>query len=136
MQTQLKVQTLAKEASRAMNGLTFPQVRAMAFLKLRGPAALRDVADYQGLTPSAISQVIDALVDRGLVRRREDPDDRRRVLLDLTPAGRQATEAAQRAFVGVIARAFRGISDKDRDHLERGLRAMLAAYDADPGFQR
>lgn len=134
MQAQLRIQTLAKEAGRAMDPLTFPQVRAMSFLAMRGASALRDIADFQGLTPSAISQVVDGLVRDGLVRRREDPRDRRRVLLDLTPEGRRAAARAQGAFVGVIARAFRSLTANERKALEQGLAALLDAYEKDPQY--
>jgi DNA-binding MarR family transcriptional regulator len=39
------------------------------------------------LTPAAVTALIDRLESRGLVQRRQSPDDRRVKILDLTPAG-------------------------------------------------
>jgi DNA-binding MarR family transcriptional regulator len=51
-----------------------------------------------------VSQVIDILVNRGYLSRSPDPDDRRRISLELTERGRQAIEAILR---GVSVRARR-----------------------------
>jgi DNA-binding MarR family transcriptional regulator len=53
-----------------------------------------------GVTKQAVSQTIDALVNRGYLERRPDPDDRRRIALDRTERGQQALDAA---FAGIEA---------------------------------
>ncbi len=58
-----------------------------------------------GLTRQAVSQVIDTLVRRGLLLRKPDDGDRRRMILELTPRGRQALGVVRRA-VGDIDRAL------------------------------
>lgn len=53
------------------------------------------LAEARQLRMSAITPVIDALAGRGWVTRAADADDRRRVRLTLTPAGRRALRAAR-----------------------------------------
>jgi DNA-binding MarR family transcriptional regulator len=54
-----------------------------------------------GVTKQAVSQVIGILVTRGYLERHADPDDRRRVVLELTGRGRQALDAASRGVDAV-----------------------------------
>ena len=46
------------------------------------------------VTSGTMTNRVDRLVARGLVERRPDPDDRRGVLVSLTPAGRRTVDAA------------------------------------------
>ena len=52
-----------------------------------GARSVSDLAERQQISRPAISQALDQLVERGLVSRKEDPDDRRFVQLDLTESG-------------------------------------------------
>ena len=70
---------------------------------------LSDLAARQHCVRSNITQLVDRLEKDGLVRRRPDPEDRRSVLAELTPAGQQAhakgvraLAEAQRAIVKVL----------------------------------
>jgi len=55
----------------------------------REPATLNDVAEAIGRGAPAVSRSIDSLVRSGLVARQADPDNRRRLALRLTGAGRE-----------------------------------------------
>jgi DNA-binding MarR family transcriptional regulator len=52
------------------------------------PATLDDVSKVIGRGAPAVSRSVDALVRSGLVERTQDPDNRRRLALRLTQAGR------------------------------------------------
>ena len=67
--------------------LSLPQFRALAYLRCHAGASLCEVADFLGLSPSSTSKIIDGLLERALVSRQTDAIDRRRALLNLTPAG-------------------------------------------------
>ena len=54
------------------------------------PATLNEVAAAVKRGAPAISRAIDALVRAGMVERQPDPDNRRRLALRLTDAGREA----------------------------------------------
>ena len=71
---------------------TEPQFRVMAYLFREGEACLSTLADFQGVSLPTMSKLIQGLESRGLVLRQRDSHDRRRVALNLTPAGREAYE--------------------------------------------
>ncbi|HEU0020594.1 MAG TPA: MarR family transcriptional regulator [Dehalococcoidia bacterium] len=71
--------------------LTIPQIKILALLQ-QGPQRMGSVSAYLGSTFSASTSIIDRLVDKKLVARTLDPDDRRVVICQLTPEGRAAME--------------------------------------------
>ena len=111
--------TPAKLASRFAvladrHGQTSPADRAeQAQRKLMGaiaaqePATLGEIAKAVGRGAPAVSRSVDTLVRAGLVERTQDPDNRRRLALRLSEAGREklhAQPAANRGFAGQLAR--------------------------------
>ena len=58
----------------------------------------------------SVSGVVDRLAEEGLARRRSAPDDRRAVLVELTPAGRRLAGRVMAARAAVIRAALRGLS--------------------------
>lgn len=83
-----------------------------------------DVVDSVGLSKQATSQLIDTLVLRDYLERRNDPSDRRRMEVRLTPRGRKAAVAIHAAIDAVDA-TVAGLVTAEELH---GLRAGLAAY--------
>src|SRR6185503_3596069 len=60
----------------------------------REPATLNDVARAVARGAPAVSRSVDSLVRAGLVERTQDPNNRRRLALRLTEAGREALSTA------------------------------------------
>ena len=50
------------------------------------------------MTPGAITQFMDVLIEKNLVKREEDPNDRRIVRLKLTPSAKSQMEQFRKAF--------------------------------------
>jgi DNA-binding MarR family transcriptional regulator len=67
-------------------------------------APRHDLPSELGVTKQAVSQVIDLLVNRGYLEREPDPDDRRRVRLELTDRGEDAVAAVLRGVEAVDRR--------------------------------
>ncbi len=74
-------------------GIARTDLRVLAFLSHGGPASAGQLAEVAGLTSGATTTAIDRLEQAGLVQRRADPRDGRRVLVEPTPTGlRHATD--------------------------------------------
>src|SRR5512137_2432058 len=71
------------------NGLSQSQVGALFQLRRRGSCAVSDLADHLGVTSSAASQMLERLVQQGLILRSEDPGDRRMKQVALTDRGEE-----------------------------------------------
>lgn len=73
--------------------MSLPQFRVLAFLS-EGEWAASAVADWLAVSRPSVTALVDGLVERGWVERRDSPDDRRRVLHHITPAGTAALESS------------------------------------------
>jgi DNA-binding MarR family transcriptional regulator len=76
-------------------GLSMPQLSVLFQLHFRGVCGMSEVSEQFEITPAAASQLVDKLVQNGLIRREEDPRDRRAKCLNLTDKGK---ELLQRNF--------------------------------------
>ena len=87
------------------------------------------LADAAMLTSGAMTNRIDRLESQGLVRRLQDPHDRRRVLVELTASGAEKVDRATRARFDMAAAALSSLDEKSRRQLGRLLRELLLAQD-------
>ena len=67
-------------------GLSPSDLECLGFLSHEGPVTAGRLGDLTGLTSGAVTRMIDRLEGRKYVRRRADPDDRRRVMVEPIPA--------------------------------------------------
>ena len=72
--------------------MTIPQIRTLVLLERLGPVRMTDIAIYIGRALSATTTVVDRLVEKDLVDRVSDTNDRRLVMCELTDTGRMALE--------------------------------------------
>ncbi|WP_129630779.1 MarR family winged helix-turn-helix transcriptional regulator [Candidatus Oscillochloris fontis] len=70
------------------DALTMPQFRVLAHLS-DGPKTVSELARRRRVTLASMGQLAQALVERGLVERRPDPQDRRQYQLSLSLAGQE-----------------------------------------------
>lgn len=96
-------------------GINLTDGRCFDVLDLKGPMSAGDLATAAGLTSGAVTQVIDRLEERGFVARRNDPSDRRRVLVEVTDRGR---EVASGYYAPLAERAMAEFSHLTRADLE------------------
>ena len=72
--------------------MTIPQIKTLVLLKRMGPLRMGNISIFLGRALSATTTVVDRLVEKELVDRVSDPNDRRVVICELTGSGRQAVE--------------------------------------------
>ena len=72
--------------------MTIPQIKTLVLLERMGPLRMGSIAIFLGRALSATTTVVDRLVEKSLVDRVADPDDRRVVICKLTDRGEQAIE--------------------------------------------
>jgi DNA-binding MarR family transcriptional regulator len=83
-----------------------------------------DLPAELGVTKQAVSQVIDTLVHRGYLERSPDPDDRRRITLELTESGREVVEAVVRGIDAVDAQLVERTSPDEVQAMRTALHSL------------
>ena len=75
-------------------GLTYPQYLAMLVLWEQSPRTVGALGDALDLDSSTLTPLLKRLEAGGLIARRRDPEDERRVIVDLTDKGRALRDRA------------------------------------------
>src|SRR6185295_15946198 len=79
------------------------------------------------ITSGSVTNRVDNLEDRDLIRRIDDPDDRRGVLIELTPRGLRAVDAALEHHVATERDLIDALTPAQRTQLADLLRRLLLA---------
>ena len=108
-------------------GLSPHQGRALLVVALRPGLRPTDLAVRLDIAPRSATEVVDGLVDAGLLVRTPSPEDRRAVTLDLTAEGRDRVEAIRTSRAEAADTFFDVLSAEDRAQLARHLAALVAA---------
>ena len=119
---------LDRRATEAMtdSGLSCRDLEVLGALRRSGcglPAG--QLARAAMLTSGGMTGQADRLANAGLIVRRPDPDDRRTVLVSLTPEGQGAAEDALTAYLGAGEQALSVLTSEERETLAEILRKLL-----------
>ena len=109
----------ARSLAAVEDTVTLTQVRALVIIASRGPLHLAALAEDMGVHPSNATRACDRLVAAGLLDRRDNPADRRHLLLTLTDAGRELVDGVmdrRRAAIGQILRRDAGRRPRPAGH--------------------
>jgi DNA-binding MarR family transcriptional regulator len=86
--------------------VTLPESAALTRLDRGGPATSSELARLEQISPQSMGATVGGLQARGLVERRRDPGDGRRLVVSITEAGRQVLSDKRGARVDQLARAL------------------------------
>ncbi|MDF1814298.1 MAG: MarR family transcriptional regulator [Verrucomicrobiales bacterium] len=130
----LRIQVLEKHLADQLNGafarleLEWWEYDVLASLRRQGePYTLNasEIAEGSMLSPGALTNRIDRLLKRNFVERQEDPDDRRRVLISLTPEGVKMADKAAKARFDFAERAVSVLTKRQCEQLDTLLKRLL-----------
>jgi DNA-binding MarR family transcriptional regulator len=105
--------------------LTLQQIRVFAFILAHGQTPISKVADALGIRPNVATGIIQRLVDRKLIERHEDPDDRRVRLLTVKDQGLALIDELS----GIVLSKGRELLDRLSDGQLHQLRDIFAAME-------
>ncbi|ADG12508.1 MarR family transcriptional regulator [Caulobacter segnis] len=95
-------------------------------LAAAGPLTAGELARHIDRAPSTLSEMVDHMVDKGLLTRDRDPTDARRSLIWLTNDGQAALLEARTVLdLARLAAAARGLTADQRHALLEALRALV-----------
>ena len=99
---------------------TLPRFDLLAQLE-RNPEGLKmgELSRRMMVTSGNVTGITDQLVDEGLVKRVDMPDDRRAYLVKLTPAGKRAFDRMAAAHERWVIELLGGLSGNEREQLAK-----------------
>lgn len=111
-------------------GLTVPQLICMRYLLRHGPSAPTVVARHISLSSATVTGILDRLVRRGLITRRRLERDRRRVEVELTPAGSKLLETAPSPLHARLAERLAKLPVAEQQTIDANLQRLVALMEA------
>lgn len=112
-----------------MAGLSLSQLSLLEAVVAHGPLLVSQIAAYAGVAGPTATRMLKQLEGHGVVTRRRSAEDERKVLVDLTPHGRDLVER-QRSAVRAAQRAhYARLSPEQREVFVDVLRQMAAMVD-------
>ena len=111
-------------------GMTSPERGRLLWVIGDKPVRAGLVAQQLKLSAGAVTELVERLVDEGLVRRDADPDDRRAVVLALTAEGRRVRERYELAASSALAEVLGRLSGPQRRRLRAAFADLNAAFGA------
>jgi MarR family transcriptional regulator, organic hydroperoxide resistance regulator len=106
--------------------LTFRQHRMLRRVA-EGHTSMAALAAFGNLTVPTVSESVEVLVRRGLMNRQENPQNRRSLLLSLTPEGQAAKEAADVALADVGEQLLLAVPEEQQQLLQESLASIFDA---------
>ena len=94
-------------------GLSLAGWRALRVVNRFGEATMGELADYTLTDRTTLTRVVDDLVEAGLMKRTKPPEDRRKVVMELTPAGRRAAQKGTDLAARDMLDLMRGLPEDD-----------------------
>jgi MarR family transcriptional regulator, organic hydroperoxide resistance regulator len=119
------VENLAKCQRPALNagwkalGLSHAQMSMLYLLFYHAQSNVKEIADFLGISKSAVSQLLDPMVDKGLVSRHNDLKDRRIVRISLTAKGKQTLKKLAKYKFAGLRSALQNLDQKELAELYR-----------------
>lgn len=116
-------------------GLTMAQAKVLYLVHGAGTLRMSELASRLGVTISTTSAQVDRLAALGLLTRRDDPADRRHVLLATTDVGAKRLERMRELNVEQMRRMVARLADDELETVAAAIELLAAAIDpplADP----
>jgi len=93
-----------------------------------GRAGMKELLRSGSRKKSTLTEMANRLERQGYLRRVEDPEDQRGVVLELLPKAYGIEEAFDEISGILLERAWRGFAESEREELMRLLERMLASF--------
>lgn len=106
------------------SGISMPQFFLLMHLHRHEQCGISDLSEQMDVTTAAVSQLVDKLVQSGLLERIEDPNDRRAKQVSLAPAGKEFVEKAIAERTRWVDELANALSDDDKVRIAAALELL------------
>lgn len=125
----LAVEHYRLRAARAAFGVGATEMMALSHLFTIGQSSPTELARCLSITTASVTDLIDRLERAGHVTRRRHPEDRRRIIVELTVPARQRITAMFARASAATGRAAHRLTPTEQAVVARFLRAAAREYD-------
>src|SRR4051812_8121358 len=108
-----------KDEHRPKNLPPHAQMGLLFMISHQGPQSIKELSQRFGMTSSAATQLVNSLVKSGLLERKEDGADRRKIAVALTSNGKKKLEEAKAYRMKKISRMFESLTDSELEQLQK-----------------
>jgi DNA-binding MarR family transcriptional regulator len=116
------------EAQRGVSECSPAQNYVLIIIGMQGAMRVKQLAEVLRVTSGAVTQHIDVLEKAGLLARTINPENRREVVVDITPEGKSTYQAIRRAKLRMLNELFSGLDDDERATLTRLIEKISHKY--------
>ena len=106
-------------------GLSMSQFGVLFHLSRKQSSGVTDLGDHLGVTSAAVSQMLERLVQQGLILRTEDPNDRRVKKIVLTEKGSQVLQEGLHARQDWLVDLADTLSDIEKEKITAALNTLV-----------
>jgi MarR family transcriptional regulator for hemolysin len=122
-----RLQHAPAELAAAVSSVT-PNQRVVIMAVLQdGQVAMRELARRLSISPSSATELVDRLVNHDWVQRRSDPNDRRAVVIELTPRARSLAQEVRTLVRAGVAELLDPLGESQLSELVATLRLLVAS---------
>lgn len=104
--------------------LTMPRAKVLYLLGLLGELHMSDLSARLGVSLPTVSGLVERLVEAGLASRRDDPSDRRQVIVAITPAGVTMLDRFRDLSARQMRQLLEVLDDADLDQAQSFLNVL------------
>jgi MarR family transcriptional regulator, organic hydroperoxide resistance regulator len=116
--------------------LSYNQFKMLLAINAKGICPLTTLAAELSIAMSSASEMVDKLVNLGLVHRSVDAESRRRVTIQVTPAGEKLISDLQKGIVENYRSLLNRLSDGDQERLVAALETLVEILGHSYGAER
>jgi DNA-binding MarR family transcriptional regulator len=106
-------------------GLSRSSIGTLFHLSHRDHAGVSDLGEHLGVSSAAASQMLEHLVEEGLIKRSEDPDDRRMKKITLTEKGFQVMKDSVSARLGWFEELTESFSTEEKKEITAAMKLII-----------
>ena len=106
-------------------GLSRSMIGTLFHLSHRDHAGVTDLGEHLGVSSAAASQMLERLVDEGMIQRSEDPEDRRMKLITLTEKGSQVIKESVSARLGWLDELTANFTEEEKTQITSALELII-----------
>ena len=122
-----RIGKIAGQVAHERGAMTLERARILWQL-VESPRRSGEIAQRCALTPASVSELVDSLERDGFVRRSEDRNDRRVVVVEITPRGRREIERVGELMTAPVAKILSNLSADKRTRLAAALADLQEAF--------